>query len=243
MDNLLIEIAKERFENPKNHSVHLVDDEIANSFLNDLKRYPHAFVLACLMDRQMKAERAWMIPYEISKEIGTFDFDNLTNLSLRKIKSIFKRKSLHRYPDTMAECFYLGIKDIKIKYNGNAAEIWTGKPSSSAVVYKFLEFKGCGVKIATMAANILARQFRIPFSDLYSIDISPDVHIKRVLKRMGYVPKDASNEMIIYKARELYPKFPGIIDHTCWEIGRNWCKPRKPTCSECIVEATCKKVI
>ena len=32
----------------------------ANAFLNDLEKYPHAYVLACCMDRQTKAERAWM---------------------------------------------------------------------------------------------------------------------------------------------------------------------------------------
>ena len=37
-----------------------------------------------------------------------------------------------------------------------------------------------------MATNILARQFKIPMSDYYSVDISLDVHIQRVLKRLGY---------------------------------------------------------
>ena len=63
-----------------------------------------------------------------------------------------------------------------------------------------------------MAANILARQFRIQFSDYYSVDISPDTHIVRVLKRTGIVSKDANKNMIIFKARELNPEFPGIID-------------------------------
>ncbi|MDZ7672825.1 MAG: hypothetical protein U5K53_08365 [Halanaerobiales bacterium] len=75
-------------------------------------------------------------------------------------------------------------------------------------------------KIATIAANILATQFNIPFWDYYSKDISSDTHIKRAMKRMGFVPPDASNEIIIYKARELYPDFPGIIDYSCWEIGK-----------------------
>ena len=74
-----------------------------------------------------------------------------------------------------------------------------------------------------------------------SIDISPDVHIVRVMKRMGLVPKDATNEMIIYKARELNPEFPGIIDFSCWDIGRNWCKSKKPLCDNCIIENDCEK--
>ena len=34
----------------------------ANTLLNDLDHHPHAFVLACLVDRQDTAERAWMLP-------------------------------------------------------------------------------------------------------------------------------------------------------------------------------------
>jgi len=62
------------------------------------------------------------------------------------------------------------------------------------------------------------------------------------MKRMGFVPKNADSAMVIYKARELNPEFPGIIDFSCWEIGRNWCKPKIPICSECIVKNGCDKV-
>jgi len=243
MTDLLLNIAKKRFANPSSQVVHFVEDSNANSILNDIKNYPHAYVLACLMDRQIKAERAWIIPFRIQEELGSFGINDLYRIKLNELKSIFNKKKLHRFNDTMASVFHAGVSDIIEKYNGNAAKIWTGKPSSSAVVYRFLEFKGSGIKISTMAANILARQFRVPFSDFYSIDISPDVHIIRVMKRMGYVPKGANNDMVIYKARELNPDFPGIIDFSCWEIGRTWCKPKNPNCSDCIVNKECKKMI
>ena len=91
--------------------------------------------------------------------------------------------------------------------------------------------------------NILARQFKIPFSDYYSIDISPDVHILRVMRRTGLVDSNADLDSIIYKARELNPEFPGIIDFSCWEIGRTWCRPNNLNCKECIISSECKKVM
>ena len=77
MSSLLVKIGKERFAKETSQLVHFVDDDNANSLLNDIENYPHAYVLACLMDRQIKAERAWVIPFEIYKEIGSFNFDEL----------------------------------------------------------------------------------------------------------------------------------------------------------------------
>jgi len=57
--------------------IEFTDNNSANDLLNDLEDYPHAYVLACVMDRQIKAERAWLIPYEISSELGGFEFPRL----------------------------------------------------------------------------------------------------------------------------------------------------------------------
>ena len=94
-----------------------------------------------------------------------------------------------------------------------------------------------------MAANILARQFKIPMKDYYSIDISPDVHIRRVLYRLGFIEKNAKVERVIYKARELNPEYPGLIDYLCWEIGKNYCKPKFKDCEckKCDMNEACSK--
>ena len=242
-DSLLVRIAKERFDKVDSQTVHFTGIREIDLYLNDLDNYPHAYVLACLMDRQIKAERAWQIPFFVSEKFGTKNINELSTIGLDEYISLFELEKFHRFNKVMAEVFYKGVLKIVNNYNSDASLIWNNNPSSASVVYKFLEFKGSGIKISTMAANILARQFKIPFSDYYSIDISPDVHIKRVMKRIGYVPEKSNNDMIIYKARELNPEFPGIIDFSCWEIGRNWCKPNNPDCDNCIVRNDCKRNI
>ena len=239
---LLIEKSKKLFKEDK-AIVHLVNDEKQNKFLNDLENYPHAFVLACLMDKKIKAERAWAIPYKIYKELKSFDIYKLKEKGKGYYKDLFNKNKFHIFNNDMAEVFYNGICRIIDKYEGKANKIWNDNPSSATVVYRFLEFDGCGIKIATMAANILARQFKIPMKDYYSIDISPDVHIRRVLYRLGFIEKNAKVERVIYKARELNPEYPGLIDYLCWEIGKNYCKPKFKDCKceNCFMNEVCPK--
>jgi len=243
VDQILIERGYSLFNAPRN-TITFVSDREANELVNNIEDYPHAFVLACLMDRQLKAERAWGIPFRVKEIIGGFEFSTLQKVSLDNWRQIFNEYNLHRFNEEMAKVFYKGIQKIANDYGGNASNIWKGRPGSAAVVYRFLEFYGAGQKIATMAANILAREFKVKMSDYYSIDISIDVHVTRVFKRSGLVPQDASPELLIYKARELNPEYPGVFDLSCWEIGRNWCKEGKePECNNCILYQFCPKKI
>ena len=232
-------------EYEKTKAVVLTTDIERNNVVNDLANYPHAFVLACAMDRQINADRAWAIPYEIKQILGNFSIKTLYNVSLEDYKKIFNEYKLHRFNDDMATVFYKAVHKIVEEYDSDASNIWKGKPSSATIVSRFLDFDGIGIKIATMATNILARDFKIPLSDYYSIDISPDIHVKRLFKRMGLIKKKDINNIdkIIYKARSINPEFPGIIDLTCWKLGRTVCRPTLPKCNECMLKDSCPKII
>lgn len=236
----LIQMGNDLFKKPYEKQKFTGNSD-ADNLLNDLQNYPHAFVLACIMDRQIRAEKAWMIPYEIKTEIGTFDFTQLLSQNLGKIKKIFIKRKLHRFNETMANNFYLGIRMIHDVYEDKASNIWKGLPKSATVVRRFLQFQGVGVKIASMATNILARDFKVKMVDKLCIDISPDVQVKRVFTRLGLITMDATNEELIYCARELNPEYPGIFDLSAWEIGRNWCRPKAPYCDDCYLEKWCPK--
>lgn len=212
----------------------------ADTLLNDLNTHPHAFVLACVMDRQIKAEKAWLIPHLISEKLSGFSMSSLSSLSIVDVNRLMSQpEPLHRFVSIMSRFFHSAVQRISRQYSGNAANIWTGGYSSAEVVYRFLEFDGIGPKIASMAANILAREFKIQFSDYFSIDISADVHVRRVFARLGLCNHDSTVDQVIYKAKALHPEFPGMMDLPCWEIGRNWCKARHNNCECCYMNDLC----
>ena len=220
------------------------NDKATNVLLTDIEGHPHAFVLAAIMDRQISAKHAWEIPIEFQRRRGWDDFSMEALLSLRRedVRETFQKPpALHRYTEKMPELFFAGVKRINERYHDDASEIWQGKPSSAAVIWRFLEFEGIGPKIANMATNILVRDFKVDMSDYSSIDISADAHVRRVFYRLGLVGTKDSVEQVIYRAKDLHPRFPGVLDLPTWDIGRSICKRSKPRCTECDLEGWCQK--
>jgi len=60
--------------------VEFTGNEGVNLLMNDLEEYPHAFVVACVMDLQVKAEIAWSVPRRFAYRLGTFAFGRLRQL-------------------------------------------------------------------------------------------------------------------------------------------------------------------
>ena len=238
----LIAIGEKRFfdlKNTINNHQYSGDNEV-DVYFNDLDKYSHIYILACLMNRRIKAERAWKIPYYVCKHFNAFDMNNLSKISYEDIKNYFLTYRPHKHNEEMSKVFYKGVQKIHTDYNDDISQIWKNKPSSANVIYKLLEFNGCGIKIATMATNILVREYGIELSDYFAIDISPDVHVKRIMFRLGLISDKNNVESIIYKAKELNPTFPGIIDIACWEIGRQYCHETNPECDKCPLKKCCK---
>ena len=241
----LVEQGQILLEAPKEERIKFSGNPDADALLNDLSTHSHAFVLACLMDRQIRYERAWLIPYEISQRmkgrgLGVFSIENLSTLSQEQVKKLMSEpEPLHRFLDKMSSVFHSALQRIANEYAGDASRIWAEEPSSAEVVYRFLQFDGAGPKIATLAVNILSRDFKIKFADFYSVDISADVHVCRVFGRLGLCPSEPTPTQVVYKAKALHPEFPGVMDLPCWEIGKKWCRPRDPQCGKCYMKDLC----
>jgi endonuclease III len=218
-------------------------NQAADELLNNLEDYPHAFFIACLFDRMTRSENAWQIPLLIFNELNDRSFNSLLNLGQGELNELIECLQIQPRFKRMTNDLYSAIQKIHANYNDNASNIWNGNLSSATVVLNFLKFDGVGSKIGSMAANILKRNYKVPFIDCYSIDISVDTHVKRVFKRLGLVEQLASDEKIkweiIYKARSSNPDYPGIYDYHVWQIGRMWCHERIPLCEQCYLNQFC----
>ena len=215
-------------------------NERANEIINNIEKMPHVFVLACLLGRQYYDKKAWETLAYLEERIGTLDIDKLGRLTQSDWEQAFlKPTPLHGFPHDMARYSMAAVRRIVKEYGGDASRLWNDKPSSATVIKRFLEFEGIGQKISTMATNILARYFKIKMSDCYSIEVTVDGRMKRVLSRMGIVDSKKP-KYIQLTVREMYPKYPGIFDPVFWEIGKFHCFPVHPDCLGCPAAALCQ---
>lgn len=94
----LIERAEQTLSRPPS-PVRFTGIPEAHAMLNDLTGTPHAFVLACIGDRQMSAERAWLIPQRLGERLDSFAFSDLLALPQEAIDNAMALPvPLHRFP-------------------------------------------------------------------------------------------------------------------------------------------------
>lgn len=212
----------------------------ADQLLNDVEHHPHLWVLGCVMNRQVKAERAWLIPYDLGMMIGGFEFARFERLSLEAIEQFMVTPSArHRFIASMSRCLFEAIHRIADTYQANASNIWKAGSSAAEVRRRLLQFHGVGPKIANMAVKGLAMEFKVPFSDYSAIDIAPDIHVQRVLGRLGLADREASPDELILVARSLHPPFPALLDLPVWKLGREVCHAHDPACGRCALADLC----
>ena len=67
------------------------------------------------MDRQIKAERAWKLPYVIADEIGSREIGAFAAKDEQYYINLFETKKLHRYNTLMAKYFYGAVQRKRIR--------------------------------------------------------------------------------------------------------------------------------
>ena len=202
----------------------------------------NAFLIALICDQSVKEEVAWRLPYRLLERLGYLDLKKIVSEenSVKSLELIIKKKpALHRFPKKVAEYIYSAMHDVVSIYNGNVSLIWKEDKNAGHVIEKLKKFKGISHKKAALGVLILMRDFNLKFDNLEQVDIAADVHVTRVFSKMGLVENGAP-ELVVKKAREINPEFPGSLSSAFWVVGRNYCHSDKPNCDSCPFLKFCK---
>lgn len=201
---------------------------------------PYAFAIGVCLDRGIKAEIIWTIPYDIKQELGHLDPQIIYQMTLGEIADLFSRlprrpRYVNDAPKTIHQLTQIVIEEC----GGNAAKIWNGKRAVQ-VNRTFTSIHGVGPGIANMGVLLIEAAFGIHFDDLdrKRMDIKPDVHTKRVLYRLG-VSNAETEQAALDATRRMNPSYPGELDGALWGIGRKWCFASNPDCNNCIMMNFC----
>lgn len=217
----------------------LLESDIKKLLSNDL----NAFMIGLISDQSVKFRTAWSLPYYLYKRLGVSNINEIyEKYDLNDIKRAIESKpALHRYPSNIAKYIYNYIKYMISNYNGDVYK-FLDRDSALELYNELVSLDGISHKKASLGLLILERDLNYNFIDKENIDIADDVHIKRVLYRLG-LSKDTKRDNIVDAARCIYPNYPGKLTTAVWTIGRNYCSNSNPKCSNCPMNNVCKKQI
>ncbi|MGB9357129.1 MAG: hypothetical protein WCC01_01100 [Acidimicrobiia bacterium] len=217
----------------------LTDRSAANEFL---MADDWAFLAGVIGDYQMPAERAWAVPYNLSRRLGGWGVHIVADNPERVLAAFLGPPALHRFPTQSARWLVAGAQRVIDDYGGEAGAVWNDRPAARQLQERLSEFVGISQKKAAMAVEILSGQRGIEIRDLFGSDIAYDVHVRRVMLRTGLAERDQVDHMVDV-ARRLNPDRPGALDLPMWEIGRTWCHARNPGCEACEIKAVCPRLV
>lgn len=213
--------------------------DTAGAFALDVRRTPHAFLLACALaglDPRVDASRAL---YVLSRRLGHFDPARLATLAPEALAERFAWPTpLHPDPEAAGALVSRVVRVLFERYAGDAARLWLDRPPSATLIKRLLEL-GLSRPIAVAAAGVLARDFRVRLGDYASLDLVADVAAVRVFARLGLVADAAGPDAVVYAAREIAPEFPALLEAPVAELAASTCRAIEPRCDACPFEDVC----
>ncbi len=202
---------------------------------------PFAFLIGVAFNRGMPYQKAWEIPLCI-KNKNILDAKKLAAMEKLELQRLLESLSIRpRYGCRQGATTLKDAAMLVMAHGGDASAIWRNS-SPRETIRKLRSIYGVGPGIASMAVRILHDNLCMFSEYEYEIDLKPDVQVMRVFKRTGLMETE-SEATAVNAARELHPAFPGALDWSAWDIGRNWCFSDGPNCTQCPLDAVCEKAI
>ena len=204
------------------------------------KRTANKFFLACIVDYQQKADRAWeQAKYFVEEIMG--DPPDIWRAILEKHKSeddwrqAKSQYRLHRWDKAHMRVYRIGRQLIE-QYDGDARRIWMAA-TLDEIQYRLSELR-VGDQISQMILGGLRDTGQID----KSADLKADTHVCRVLGRIA-IGAPVSPEGATQLARMLNPEAPWLLDRPLYVLGAKadfssadaagCCSTGNPHCTRC----------
>ena len=204
------------------------------------KRIANRFLICCLLDWQWDADLAWQRGGHLADELEKRgDPDDLWV----RISSFSKEEWDSKYEEFgRPHRFHRGYQrlwpianEMCARYDGDARKIWSGRSPFEALIH--LWALGAGDQISRMIVGALRDCDQITGD---SGDVKADLHLRRVLGRAVYGEEIRATEAakVIQLTRNLNAD-PWKLDLPLWNIGKSYCRPASPDCSNCYLKPHC----
>ena len=146
-------------------------------------------------------------------------FDDLEGLDVKEIEKLIYPVGFYR---NKAKQLKELPRVIKKEFSGEI-------PSS---IDDLIKLPGVGRKTANLV--------RITAFDKYGICV--DVHVHRIMNRIGYVKTKTPFETEMALRKKLPKKYWKEINYLLVSYGQNTCVPVSPFCSKCVIRKYCKRI-
>lgn len=217
------------------------------------ERKANEFFVGVMLDQMQEADRAWEAGKYMAEHYfsDTGDFwKEISDTHLSTIKKICRGGydgqafALGVKVDSFPKNLKSAARKIVDEYGSDVRNIWNniGAEHVDEIYDRFKEFEGIGDALAKMAQFILVRDYGIAGGkeSKKHLSVKPDVHLQRVLFRLGIAEKRTAAS-VIENVDHLKLGSPADFDWAVWNIGREYCQSSEPDCSHCPLGKVCKK--
>jgi uncharacterized HhH-GPD family protein len=135
-------------------------DPEATKLLHDS---PLALILGMLLDQQIPMEKAFSSPYVLKQRLGhDLDAREIATYDPEEFEAIVaKPPALHRFPRANAKRIQEMCQILVDRYDGDAANVWTGVDSGAELVRRVGQLPGFGKQKSQIFVALLGKQFDI----------------------------------------------------------------------------------
>ncbi|WP_205650620.1 HhH-GPD-type base excision DNA repair protein [Actinoplanes solisilvae] len=132
----------------------------ANDLLN---KNPLALLIGMILDQQIPLEKAFSSPYVLAQRLGHAPTAaELAGFDPDALIAIFgEPPALHRFPKAMAGRVQEVCRTLVERYDGDAANLWTGVDSGAELLKRIASLPGFGKQKSQIFVALLGKQYGV----------------------------------------------------------------------------------